>query len=117
MLLPFDWRADREGWTVFEVATDKPAFLEGVPLTGLRLADAEDAVNALNKLEIACQRAARMMLDPRVLSGARPSFELNQSRGGPATQNAQAWRNRAAARSAPAACGPGARNYPETSRA
>jgi hypothetical protein len=25
MLLPFDLRADREGWTVFEIATDRPA--------------------------------------------------------------------------------------------
>jgi hypothetical protein len=82
MLLPFDLRADREGWTVFEIATDRPAFLEEVPLSGLCLADAEDAVNALNKLEIACRRTARMMMDPRVLSGAQPDFGLNQSRGG-----------------------------------
>ena len=55
MLLPFDLRADRDGWTVFEVATNRPAFLDGLPLTGLCVEDAEDAVNALNKLEIACQ--------------------------------------------------------------
>ena len=84
MLLPFDLRADREGWTVFEIATDRPAFLEEVLLSGLCLADAEDAVNALNKLEIACRRTARMMMGPRVLSGAQPDFGLNQSRGGPA---------------------------------
>jgi hypothetical protein len=35
MLIPFDLRADREGWTVFEVATDRPAFLDAFPLTGL----------------------------------------------------------------------------------
>ena len=32
MLLPFDLRADRDGWTVFEVATNRPAFLDGLPL-------------------------------------------------------------------------------------
>ena len=66
MLLPFDLRADREGWTVFEIATDRPAFLDGLPLTGLSLDEAEDAVNALNKLEIACQRTARKMINPAV---------------------------------------------------
>ena len=59
MLLPFDLRADREGWTVFEIATDQAASLDGLPLTGLSLEDAEDAVNALNRLEIACRRTAR----------------------------------------------------------
>jgi hypothetical protein len=66
MLLPFDLRADREGWTVFEISTDRPAFLDGLPLTGLSLDEAEDAVNALNKLEIACQRTARKMINPAV---------------------------------------------------
>jgi hypothetical protein len=66
MLLPFDLRADRDGWTVFEVATNRPAFLEDLPLTGLGIDDAEEAVNALNKLEIACQRTARKMLDVAV---------------------------------------------------
>ena len=31
MLLPFDLRADREGWTVFEIATDQAASLDGLP--------------------------------------------------------------------------------------
>ena len=66
MLLPFDLRADREGWTVFEVATDRPAFLYGLPLAGLSLDEAENAANALNKLEIACQRTARKMINPAV---------------------------------------------------
>src|SRR5215203_2723089 len=63
MLLPFDLRADREGWTVFEIATDQAASLDGLRLTGLCLEDAEDAVNALNRLEIACRRKARKMMD------------------------------------------------------
>ena len=65
MLLPFDLRADREGWTVIEIATSWPAFLDGVCLE-----DAEDAVNALNQLEIACQRTARKMVDVPHSSGA-----------------------------------------------
>ena len=63
MLLPFDLRADREGWTVFEIATDEAASLDGLPLTGPCLEDAEDAVNALNRLEIACRRTERKMVD------------------------------------------------------
>jgi hypothetical protein len=70
MLLPFDLRADREGWTVFEIATDHAASLDGLPLTGLCLEDAEDAVNALNRLEIACRRKARKMVDLPHASGA-----------------------------------------------
>ena len=70
MLLPFDLRADREGWTVFEIATGQAASLDGLPLTGLCLEDAEDAVNALNRLEIACRRTARKMVDLPHASGA-----------------------------------------------
>ena len=74
MLLPFDLRADREGWTVFEIATDEAASLDGLPLTGLCL---EDAVNALNRLEIACRRTARKMLDlPHALGAARLGVNL-----------------------------------------
>jgi hypothetical protein len=77
MLLPFDLRVDREGWTVFEVATDRPAFLDALPLTGLCLEDAEDAVNALNKLEIACRRTARKMVDlPHASGAARSGVDL-----------------------------------------
>jgi hypothetical protein len=67
MLLPFDLRPDREGWTVFDIETDLPAFLDGLPLTGLSLDDAEEAVNALNALEFSCWQAARRhVLDERV---------------------------------------------------
>ena len=45
------------------MATNRPAFLDGLPLTGLCLEDAEDAVNVLNKLEIACHRTARKMVE------------------------------------------------------
>ena len=69
MLLPFDLRPDREGWTVFDIETDLPAFLDGFPLTGLSLDDAEEAVNALNALEFSCWQAARRhVLDERCQS-------------------------------------------------
>ena len=50
--------------------TDEAASLEGLPLAGLCLEDAEDAVNALNRLEIACRRKARKMVDLPHASGA-----------------------------------------------
>jgi hypothetical protein len=89
MLLPFDLRADREGWTVFEVASNRPAFLDGLPLTGLCLENAEDAVNALNKLEIAFHRTARKMVEVPLSSGvARQgvNLPLNTTAGLPCPQ-------------------------------
>jgi hypothetical protein len=59
MLLRYDLRPDREGWTVFDVTTDHPAFFEELPLMGLPLDDAEKAVNALNTIEIKSLSAAR----------------------------------------------------------
>jgi hypothetical protein len=49
-----------------EIAIDRPAFLDGLPLTALSLDEAEDAVNALNQLEIACHRTARKWINPAV---------------------------------------------------
>jgi hypothetical protein len=69
MLLPFDLRPDREGWTVWDVATDTPAFLEGFALTGLSLDDAEQAVKALNDIEIRCEKAARRQVADERLMG------------------------------------------------
>jgi hypothetical protein len=37
LLLPFDIRADREGWSVVEVETGRPASFDGVVLIGLSL--------------------------------------------------------------------------------
>jgi len=77
MLLPFDLRVDREGWTVFEIATEQAVSLDGLPLNGLCLEDAEDAVNALNKLEIACRRTARKMVElPHASGPARSGVDL-----------------------------------------
>jgi hypothetical protein len=59
MLLRYDLRPDREGWTVFDVTTDHPAFFEELPLVGLPLDDGEKAVNALNTIEIKSLSAAR----------------------------------------------------------
>jgi hypothetical protein len=64
LLLPFDLRPDRVGWTVVEVATDRPAALDGVSLVGLSLEDAERLVDALNALELRCANlACRRVLD------------------------------------------------------
>jgi hypothetical protein len=59
VLLPFDLSPDRVGWTVIEIATDRPASLDGVVLVGLSLEDAERLVNALNALELRCADLAR----------------------------------------------------------
>ena len=77
MLLPFDLRADREGWTVFEIATDEAASLDGLPLTGLCLEDAEDAVNALNRLEIATAGVKRARWWTFPTPQELPAFEGN----------------------------------------
>ena len=69
MLLPFDLRPDREGWTVWDVATDTPASVEGFALIGLSLDDAEQAVKALNDIEIRCEKAARRQVDDERLMG------------------------------------------------
>jgi hypothetical protein len=70
MLLPFDLRADGIGWTVLDVRTDKPAVLDDLQLVGLACDEAENAVNALNALEISSERVARRRVlgeaeDPR----------------------------------------------------
>jgi hypothetical protein len=59
LLLPFDLRPDRVGWTVVETATDRPASLDGMALVGLSLEDAERLVNAFNALEVRCANLAR----------------------------------------------------------
>ena len=59
MLLPYDIRADREGWTVFDVTTERPASFDDVVLVGLSLEDAEKAVSALNAIEVRVQNTAR----------------------------------------------------------
>ena len=69
MLLPYDIRPDREGWTVFDVTTERPASFEDVVLMGLSLEDAEKVVNALNALEVRSHNAAkRRVLDDRGLA-------------------------------------------------
>jgi hypothetical protein len=62
MLLPYDIRPDREGWTVFDVTTSRPGFLHEVLLVGFSLEDAEEAANALNALEIALHPDARRVV-------------------------------------------------------
>jgi hypothetical protein len=44
-------RADATGWTVYDVATDRPVMLDDVPLTGISFEDADKLVNLLNALD------------------------------------------------------------------
>ena len=68
MFLPFDIRPDRAGWTVFEVTTGTPADVSDVFLVGLPLEDAEEAVNALNALELRClEEASRIVREQAAL--------------------------------------------------
>ena len=59
MLLPYDLRPDRVGWTVIEVKNDRAASLGGVALTELSLEEAERLVSALNALELRYANLAR----------------------------------------------------------
>jgi hypothetical protein len=59
VLLPYDLRPDRVGWTVVEVETDRAALVGGVTLVGLTEEDAERLANALNRLELRCANLAR----------------------------------------------------------
>lgn len=60
MLLPFDVRADCEGWTVIEVESDRTAVLDELPLVGLSSEDAETLTNALNRVAVERARVARV---------------------------------------------------------
>jgi hypothetical protein len=47
----YDLRADRAGWTVYDVVTDRPVILDEIPLTGISFEDADTLVNLLNALD------------------------------------------------------------------
>jgi len=47
----YDMRADRTGWTVYDVSTGRPVILDDVVLTGISFEDADSLVNLLNTLE------------------------------------------------------------------
>jgi hypothetical protein len=55
----YDMRADRTGWTVYDVATDRPVVLDDVVLTGISLDDANKLVDLLNLLDERAIRTAR----------------------------------------------------------
>jgi hypothetical protein len=59
VLLPYDLRPDRVGWTVIEVKNDHAASIGGVALTELSLEEAERLVSALNALELRYTNLAR----------------------------------------------------------
>lgn len=49
-------RADKTGWTVYDVATDRPIVLDDVVLTGISFEDADALVNLLNALDTKSMR-------------------------------------------------------------
>jgi hypothetical protein len=47
----YDMRADRTGWTVYDVGTGRPVILDDLILTGISFEDADSLVNLLNTIE------------------------------------------------------------------
>jgi hypothetical protein len=45
----YDMRPDREGWTVYEIGSQRPAALEDLPLVGLEYEVADELVGLLNR--------------------------------------------------------------------
>ena len=64
MLLPFDMRLDKVGWTIVEVATNRPATMADLPLVELSLDDADRLVDELNAQEMRSRAKARLLADP-----------------------------------------------------
>jgi hypothetical protein len=52
MLVRFDIRPDREGWTIYDRVTNEPAVVAGYVSVGLRFSDADELVDLLNTLEL-----------------------------------------------------------------
>ena len=50
MLVRYDIRPDRDGWTIYERTTGEPAVVEGFASVALRYADADELVDLLNTL-------------------------------------------------------------------
>lgn len=52
MIVRFDIRPDRDGWTIYDRTTDEPAVVEGLASVGLPHADADELVDLLNTLDL-----------------------------------------------------------------
>lgn len=50
MIVRFDIRPDRTGWTIYDRATGEPVVIEGILSVGLPFDDADDLVDLLNTL-------------------------------------------------------------------
>ena len=57
MLVRFDIRPDREGWTIYDRTTDEPAVVDGYVSVGLSFEDADDLVDLLNTLDVLRRKA------------------------------------------------------------
>ena len=57
MLVRFDIRPDREGWTIYDRTTGEPAVVAGYVSVGLSFAEADDLVDLLNTLDVLRRKA------------------------------------------------------------
>jgi hypothetical protein len=56
MIVRFDIRPDRDGWTIYDRTTDEPAIVDGVVAVRLSFEDADDLVDLLNTLDLLKRR-------------------------------------------------------------
>ena len=57
MIVRFDIRPDRTGWTIYDRTTNRPAVVDGFMSVGLPFDDADDLVDLLNTLHLLRQSA------------------------------------------------------------
>jgi hypothetical protein len=57
MIVRFDIRPDRTGWTIYDRMTDRPAVVDGYVSVGLSFDDADDLVDLLNTLHLLRRKA------------------------------------------------------------
>ena len=62
LLLRYDMKPDRAGWTVYDVLEGRPVCLGGVSLMGLSYEDANELVDVLNRQELEIERTARRLV-------------------------------------------------------
>ncbi len=71
VLLRYDMRPDRTGWTVHDVTDGRSVGLGGVSLVGLSIEDAGELVDMLNRQELEIERTARQHVTQA--AGRRPT--------------------------------------------
>jgi hypothetical protein len=56
MIVRFDIREDRHGWTIYDRLTNEPAVIDGYVSVGLTLKDADEIADLLNTLDLLKRR-------------------------------------------------------------